>query len=93
MPNGPAQMEGKRIVRRLIKMGYEPSRGELSTMSQSDTDYDYMYSYVKNGPPPLKDLCVRKIRESLRKNVIHACEKWSLDERERLQVSRLLSII
>jgi len=52
MEKGPVQNEGKDLVRSLVKLGYTPTRGELSTMSHSNDDYDYLYSYIKHGPSP-----------------------------------------
>ena len=64
--------EGKQLVRSLIRLGYTPTRGELGIMSQSDNDYDEVYTYIKRGPAPLKDLCIRAVRKSCHVNVIHA---------------------
>ena len=87
MEKGPVQSDGKSLVRHLIHLGYVPSRGELSTMSQSDQDYDEVYSYIKCGPASLKDLCVRKIRRCIPINVTHGMEKWKgLPDKERTQV-------
>lgn len=87
MEKGPSQDEGKALIRHLIRLGYMPSRGELSTMSQSDQDYEDLYSYIKNGPNPLKDLCVRKIRQSIPINVTRGMERGGdLSDKARTQV-------
>lgn len=87
MESGSLQNDGKALIRHLIHLGYIPSRGELSTMNQIDQDYDEIYSYIKNGPCPLRDLCVRKIRESIPVNVTHGMERWNnLPEKEQTQV-------
>jgi len=86
MPIGPEQEEGKRIIRSLFKLGYEPSRGELSTISSTDDDGQALYSYVKS-PSPLKDLCIRAVRKTLRNNVIFATDRLhSLDQARKQQV-------
>lgn len=65
-----------------------PTRGELSNMSQDDTDYESVYDYVKSGPPPLSDLCIRTIRPRLAVNVVYAVERWpALPDKEKAQVS------
>jgi len=89
MEKGPVQNEGKDLVRSLVKLGYTPTRGELSTMSHSNDDYDYLYSYIKHGPSPLKDLCVRTLRKTFCSNVVYAVNKLPpIPEKEKLQVSR-----
>lgn len=89
MDKGPTQEEGKQLVRSLIKLGYTPTRGELSIMSQSDTDYDYLYTYIKAGPAPLKDLCIRAIRKACVVNVTYAVNSCTtaIQEKLRMQVN------
>lgn len=87
MEKGPVQNEGKDLVRSLVKLGYTPTRGELSTMSHSNDDYDYLYSYIKHGPSPLKDLCVRTLRKTFCSNVVYAVNKLPpIPEKEKLQI-------